>query len=87
MPWNLKEAAVLWLAMIGFLNLGESDDKLFWLDFDPVDMGNHKTTVVYRLCRFEMFADRADNHRLDFGGRHTAYGPDALGRTLEQGRR
>ena len=62
MPWDVKDAVARWLPAVGFLNLAQPDDKLLRLDFDPLDMGVHETSVVDQLCWPEMAANCAYDH-------------------------
>ena len=52
MPRDMEDAVTSRVPTVGFVNFGESDDQLLWLDFDPDHVGVNKAAVVNRVRRF-----------------------------------
>ena len=54
------------------------------MDLHADGMSLDQKPVIDRQLRFDMLANRLDNHRLDLGGRYSSHRSGALGCAVEQ---
>ena len=72
------------LATVCCVGLVQSDDQSIWPNLDPLHIGLDKASVVDGRGRFDMVANRLNDHILNLRGGDPAHRSGPLGLSLQE---